>query len=57
MPQRSTPTSARCSPRPACPSGALADRLRDLEVRFSVERPSGEHIVREIVDSLAKMGI
>jgi hypothetical protein len=37
--------------------GAVTERMRNLEVQFSVKHPIAERILREIVDALAKMGI
>jgi hypothetical protein len=36
---------------------SLLDRARELETRFATDHPTLERIARELVDTLAKMGV
>jgi uncharacterized protein involved in exopolysaccharide biosynthesis len=36
---------------------SLLDRARELETRFAADHPTLERIARELVDTLAKMGV
>ena len=39
------------------PGDALTERAKEVEVRFALNHPVAERIVRELVDSLAKIGV
>ncbi len=41
----------------ANPVDALTERAKEMEVRFAVEHTVAERILREIVDTLAKIGV
>jgi len=39
------------------PADALTDRAKAIEVEFAVKHRVAEHILREIVETLAKIGV
>jgi hypothetical protein len=39
------------------PANALTDRAKAIEVEFAVKHRVAEHILREIVETLAKIGV
>ncbi len=39
------------------PTNALTDRAKAIEVEFAVKHRVAEHILREIVETLAKIGV
>jgi len=38
-------------------SGALLDRAKELEADFATKHPTAERFMREVIDTLARMGI
>jgi len=38
-------------------SGALVDRAKELEADFATKHPTAERFMREVIDTLARMGI
>lgn len=38
-------------------SGALVDRAKELEANFATKHPTAERFMREVIDTLARMGI